>query len=177
MIARPPAEEIQPGSQPQLRPGANVMMGSNPLGSWIEGPGGGGADFRHPYLVTVGGGEARVGAGLIIANISVQIGGDEKHPQPALNIDSSLVNARSESWVCVEVTPDIDGKLDEEHKKSKVVVVQRAHPVVVEGETGRAPLALLFFREGEAQVFQVAMFHLRYETSKAADGRRRHFFL
>jgi len=184
MIARQPAEETNPFSHPPLRPGSNVRMGSNPLGFWIENPGGGGSDFRHPFLVTVGSGVARVSSGLLIANVSVQpligkvqIGGDARNPQPTLRINPSLVNPRSESWVCVEVTPDADGKLDEDLKKSKVEVVQRSHPTVLEGETGRAPLALLFFREGQARVFQIAMFHLRYETAKTGSGKRKHFFL
>jgi len=151
---------------------------------YISGPSGGGVDFRHPFLVTAGAKEARVAAGLILANIAVQpligsvpIGGDDKRQQPVLRLDASLINEANESWVCVEATPDAEGNLDEKGEASKVEVVQSRHPIADVGPTGRTPLALLVRRGTGWQVFQIAMFHLRYVTSQPANGPRRHFFL
>ena len=158
-----------------------MLMGRNPLGMWMEGPSGG-ADFRHPFSVQAGGSGARVGKGLVIGNVSVEpvigkapIGGDARSPQPVLKLKTDLVNERNESWVCVEVTPDDDGKLD--GKKAKVEVVQRDHPIALTGKTGRAPLAMLLRKNDVWQVYQIAMFHFRYETNQPAKGPRTHFFL
>lgn len=184
MIVRPQPRPVVPPTMPALRPGANVRMGRNPLGVWMEGPSGGG-DFRHPYLVTASASGARVGKGLILGNIAVEprigrvlIGGDENNPQPVLKLNPALVNERGESWVCVEVTPDADGKLDEKGETSTVEVAQRDFPFVTEGETGRAPLALLVYNEDRPRVFQIAMFHYRYQTSLGTGegARRKHFF-
>ena len=115
MIARP-QQQLQPAkAQPQLRPGANVLMGKNPLGAWFDSTPAAN-DFRHPFTVNAGGGSARVSRGLVIANIAVEpligkvpVGGDDKNPQPVLKLDPSLVDAAGHSWICVEVTPDENG--------------------------------------------------------------------
>lgn len=185
MIARPQSPNPpKADSSAALRPGANVLMGRNPLGFWMGGPGGGGADFRHPFTVYVVGGRVRVSRGLVLANIAMEpeignapIGGDATHAQPSLKLDVSLVDDLNQSWVCVEVTPDADGKLDVKGKTSKVVAVQRDHPIAMTGPTGRAPLAMLLRKAGGWQVLQIAMFHFRYETVQPANGPRRHFFL
>ena len=183
MIARPPATTPKPEAAPPLRPGANVLMGRNPLGFWVQGPAGS-ADFSHPFTVQASGTGARVGKGLVIANISaepvigtVPISGDDKHPQPLLTLDASLVDELGQSWVCVEVTPNKDGKLDAKPDKPQVVVVQSRYPVTLTSMKGRAPLALLFRKKGRWQVYQIAMFHLRYETTLSTAGERKHFFL
>jgi hypothetical protein len=162
-------------------------MGRNPLGTWVEGLGNG-SDFRHPFQVTAGSADARVSPGLILAETGivpvigeVPLGGDKQRRAPVLKLDASLVNERKESWVCVEVTPDDEGKVATEGGKlvdgAKVEVVQRAAPFVTAGTTGRAPLAMLLYGRRVPQVFQIAMFHLRYETSQPTEGRRRHWFL
>jgi len=184
MIPRQTPPPTKPEPVPPMRVSAGMRMGSNPLGFWMEGPAGGGADFRHPWTVYAGGAGARVSSGLILAEIAVEpvigtvsIGGDDQHPQPVLKLDASLANDLGESWVCVEVTPDADGKLDPEGKKSKVEVVHRDHPIVAAGKTGCTPLAILVWKKGRPQVFQIAMFHFRYETSVPSTGPRKHFFL
>lgn len=177
-----PAPPAQP-PVPPLIPGSHVLMGRNALGTWIEGPRGG-ADFSHRWTVHVSGDGARVGFGLVMANVAVEprigrvpVSGTDKQPQPVLKLNPALKNDKGESWVCVEVTPNADGALDAGQEESQVVVVQRDHPIAMVGETGRAPLALLFYGAGDRpQVHQVAMFHFRYETAVVA-GRRRHFFL
>ena len=181
MIARPPQQPEQPTPSVPLRPGANVLLGSNPLGIWISGPAGGGGSFSHPFTVMVSGNMARVSRGIVFANIGLEpvigkvpIGGDKTKRQPSLELNPSRVDKLDQSWVCVEVTPDEDGKLD---PKKPPVVVQRAEPMVLRGPTARFPLALLFYKKGRAQVFQIAMFHLRYETVLPADNARKHFFL
>ncbi len=154
------------------------------MGFWMQGNMGGG-DFSHPFPVFAGGGVARVGKGLILADMSVEpvigrvpIGGDENNAQPTLKIDATKSNDKGESWVCVEVTPTPEGTLKEsESGTSKVEVVQRDSPVLTLGDIGRWPLALLVFREQAVQVFQVTMFHLHYETSLAEGQRRKHFFI
>lgn len=158
-----------------MRPGANLRGGSNPLGMWFEGPANG-SDFRHPCLVTATAAVARIASGLILAETGVQPSGSP------LKLSASIVNAANESWVCVEVTPTAEGKVVGADGKLldgvKVEVVQRSVPIVTTGATGRAPLALLFYGEGSSpKVTQIAMFHLRYETSQPVDGPRRHFFL
>lgn len=183
MISRPPAQPPAPAPAPPMRPGANVLMGRNPLGFWVEGPRGG-AVFSHPFTVMVSGEMARVSKGLLIAKISVEpvigkvpIGGDDKNPQPEIKLNAGLVDDLGQSWICVEVTPDKDGKLDAKAKKPQVVAVQRNHPIALTGETGRKPLALLLRKNDRWQVFQIAMFHLSYVTSQPAKGPRQHFFL
>lgn len=143
-----------------------------------------GGNFNHPFLVYVSGNNARVGRGVVIGNVAVEpligkvpVSGDEKTAQPVLRLDTSTVDALGQSWVCVEATPDADGKLDLDGKLSKVEVVQRDWPVVTDGVTGRAPLALLVLKGTRWEVHQVVMFNLRYETSQPALGKRRHFFL
>lgn len=182
MIARTPEQPQAPQPAAPLRGGANVREVRNALGFCLTGPSGAGADFRHPFLVTVGGQGARVGRGLILGDIalepmigSARIGGEEGKPPPVLRLDKSLVNKAGESWVCVQAKPTAEGKLDPEGKDVKVL--QSAYPYATEGEAGRAPLALLALRKGQWQVYQIAMFHLRYETAKPATGPRRHFFL
>jgi len=159
-------------------------MGSNPLGTWIYSSGGRPGDFRHPWLVTVAGGSARVASGIVLANIGLQpviggipIGGDGTNPAPSLKLDRGLVNDANESWVCLEVTPTEAGALDAERKKSKVEVVQRVNPIAMVGPLGRTPLALLELRNNAWRVHQIAMFHFRYETTLPTTGPRRHFFL
>ncbi len=184
MIARPISlESAHVQAAPPLRPGAGLRMGSNPLGKWIEGQPGG-ANFSHPLTVTVTSDAARISYGLILSNVAVQprignvlISGDANNPQPFLKLSKTAINHLNESWICVEVTPDADGKLDAEGKKSKVEVVQRESPLVTQGKTGRAPLALIVLTNGRWQVYQVAMFHYRYETSRLADGTRKHYLL
>ncbi|MEO8204872.1 MAG: hypothetical protein ABI615_01735 [Chthoniobacterales bacterium] len=190
MISRSPTPVPASSNPPPLRPGNNVRMGHNALGIWIEGPSSGAADFRHPWLVSAGAKAARIGRGLILtdegAAVEPLIGAtpmtgsaDGKLPSPSLKIDSSIVNASGESWICVEVTPDIIGHLDPDGKKSKVEIVQRRTPSVMKGLTGRAPLALLVWRKGQTSptVVQIAMFFFRYKTSLAASGVRSHFFV
>ena len=184
MIARPPQPASPTTPEPPLRAGANLLQGRNSLGFWIQGPTGGNA-FQHPYTVVGGGRGVRVSKGLLLGDIAVEpvigtvpISGDENTAQPTLKIDPAKVNKIGESWVCVEVTPTSAGKLAKsEEESSKVEVVQRDFPLVAIGETGRFPLALLVFRNGVAQLFQITMFHLRYETTLAEGQRRRHFFL
>lgn len=187
MIARatqPPAEV--PREIP-LQPGAGLRTGRNPLGTWVEGLGNG-SDFRHPFLVTAGSADARISRGLILAETGIEptigdvpIGGDKQRRVPVLRLDASLVNDRKESWVCVEVTPDAEGKVADAKgglvDGAKVEVVQRAAPFVTQGDTGRAPLAMLLYGRKVPQVFQIAMFHFRYETTLPVNGRRRHWFL
>lgn len=171
-----------------LQAGSGLRMGRNALGAWVEGPGNG-TDFRHPFMVTVGSASARISRGLIVAETGIEptiggvpLGGDKKRRVPVLRLEASLVNDRQESWVCVEVTPDAEGKVADAKgvlvAGAKVEVVQRAAPVVTEGVTGRAPLAMLLYGERQVpQVFQIAMFHYRYMTTLPVHGRRRHWFV
>lgn len=170
-----------------MRPGANTRLGSNPLGMWIETDRSGG-DFRHPFLVTPGGKGARIGKGYVLGEVAVEptIGGvpisgvPGQKPVPVLKLGRAAapdeLNPSGETWVCIEVTPDEDGKIGT--GGAKVEVVQRAQPFVTQGKTGRVPLALLVPRAyGAWEVHQIAHFHLRYVTSKPAEGQRNHFFL
>jgi predicted RNA-binding protein YlqC (UPF0109 family) len=150
---------------------------------WIEGPTMG-SDFRHPFLVTATASVARVSSGLILAEAGIEpvIGGKPLVDGPTLKLSSSLVNSQQESWVCVEVTPDSEGKVVGADGKlvdgALVEVVQSASPFASNGAKGRAPLAMLFYGAGTTpQVVQIAMFHLRYETNQPAEGPRRHYFL
>ena len=184
MIARPPVQHQHPEQEaPMLRPGANVLMGRNPLGFWVEGPSGG-SDFSHPFTVTASGSVARVSKGLVIADIAVEpvigkapISGDSKNPQPTLKLDTALTDDLGQSWVCVLVVPNAVGKLDAKPDKPQVTVVQRAFPIALTGNGGIAPLALLLRKNDRWQVYQIAFFHLRYLTSQPAKGPRQHFFL
>lgn len=183
MIARPQVQSPKAEQAAPMRPGANVLMGRNPLGMWVEGPRSG-ADFSHPFTVVLASDGVRVSKGLLLANIAVEpvigkvpVGGDDKNAQPTLKLDASLTDEAGQSWICVEVSPDKDGKLDAKAKKPQVVVVQREHPIALTGETGRAPLALLLRKKDRWQVTPIAMFHLSYVTSQPAKGPRQHFFL
>lgn len=173
-FAKPPAQHAP---VPPLRAGHNVRLGRNPLGVWLEGPSGG-ADFRHPFTVHTAGNSARVSHGLVLGNIVIEpwIGSKPASaPGVKLKLSPERVNERGETWVCVEVTPREDGTLDAEQKEATVEIVQRDHPIVTVGATGRAPLAMLVYRDGRAALHQVAMFHFRYETAVSA-GQRKHFF-
>jgi len=185
MITRPQPTAPPQVTPPPLRAGANASIGSNPLGFFVRGPRNG-ADWRHPFAVTVSGSKARVARGMVYGNDggveptikNVPVSGDEDRPQPVLALDATTVNAAGESWVCVEVTPDDEGMIGPKAKEeASVVVVQRDHPVAMKGEAGRWPLALLVYRGEQAQVFQVTHFNLHYVTAQPADGPRTHFFL
>ncbi len=179
MIPRRPVDPIQkPPAEPALRPGAGLLMGKNKLGMYVDAPRGS-VDFRHPWLVSLAGNAVRIGRGYVLAETAVEpriqgvpISGDTAKAAPVLELDAELINDLKESWVCLEVTPDEEGKLGEE---SSVVCVQRSTPFVTVGETGRTPLAALI-REGTRwAVWQIAHFHFRYTTS-TTDAGRRHFF-
>ena len=125
----------------------------------------------------------RVSKGLVLANIAVEpvigkvpIGGDTKNPQPTLKLDVSLVDHLKQSWICLEVTPDNDGKLDEKMATSRVEVRQWGGPIKIDGPAGRTPLAMLLLVNNSWRVLQIAMFHFRYETVQTSNGPRRHFF-
>lgn len=182
-----PSQPAPASGEPPLRPAGGTLMGRNPLGMWVDAPRSS-ADFRHPWLVNVSGGQARVGKGYVIAESAVEpvigkvpISGAEGVRPPSLKIDEAKLTGAGETWVCVEVTPGKDGKLTDKEGKllegAKVEVVQAAYPFATDGPKGRAPLALLVQRGRAWEVFQIAMFHLRYQTSQPADGPRRHFFL
>ena len=160
-----------------------MRAGTNSLGMWLEGPANN-SDFRHPFLVTATSSVARVSSGLILAESGIEpvIGGKALVDGPTLKLSSSLVNSQQESWVCVEVTPDSEGKVAGADGKlldgALVAVVQSASPYATTGPKGRVPLALLFYGAGRTPlVVQIAMFHLRYETNQPAEGPRRHFFV
>lgn len=181
MTQKPKDQEIKRPPEIPLRPGSGLHLGRNPLGTWMSAAGGGG-NFSHPFTVMGSGEAVMVSRGLILdAGSAVEprigdipLGGDKQHAAPTLQLDPARRNEQGESWVCVEVTPTEEGKLDAE----KVVVVQRAAPFIMAGETGRAPLALLLYEDDRAfpQIWQIAMFHYRYETVQPAEGKRRHFF-
>jgi hypothetical protein len=144
-------------------------------------------DFRHPWLVSLGGGGARIGKGYILAEIgiepvigSVPISGADGQPAPVLKLDPDLGNELGESWICVEVTPTAEGKLVVEGKLAegaRVECVHRLTPLVTNGPTGRTPLALLVRRGNAWAVWQIAFFHFRYMGSQTSEGQLRHFFL
>ncbi len=160
-----------------------MRMGRNPLGFWVDGPSGG-AGFSHPFTVTVSGDTARVSKGMLIADIAVEpcigsvpISGDANHPQPTLKLDPALTDDLNQSWVCLLVIPNAEGKLEAKPDKPQVTVVQRAFPVSMTGKGGLAPLALLVRKNGRWQAYQITMFHLRYSMAQPASGPRRHYFL
>ena len=179
---------VAPQGEAPLRVGAGALLGKNALGTWIAAPQGG-ADFSHPFTVTVAGDVAWVSRGVIVAERAIEprigrvpIGGTDSEPMPMLKLSITKSTAQKESWVCVEVTPTEEGKLTDEEGALLpgvvVEVVQRDAPSVMAGKTGRAPLALLSYEDpGAPRVWQVAMFHFRYETVQAAEGPRRHYFL
>lgn len=189
MIARASqGASVAPQGEAPLRVGAGALLGRNALGTWIAAPQGG-ADFSHPFTVTVAGDVAWVSRGVIVAERAIEprigrvpIGGTDSEPQPVVKLSITKSTAQKESWVCVEVTPTAEGKLTDEEGALLpgvvVEVVQRDAPSVMAGKTGRAPLALLSYEDpGAPRVWQVAMFHFRYETVQAAEGPRRHYFL
>lgn len=150
------------------------------MGFVVSGdPGTGG--FNHPFSVALIGGEVTVTKGLVEgmepAINKVPISGDAKHSQPRLKLNPSDVNEKGESWVCVEVTPYEDGKLD---AKSLIEVVHRRTPFRADEKVGRHPLALILWdAEKPRSVFAVTYFNLRYyrTTPAPGGGARRHFFL
>ncbi len=188
MIARPKPMPDSPVKTPTMRPGANLLMGRNALGTWFTATGGSG-DFSHPFTVSVSGEKCRVSPGLVVADVSVEpmigkvpLSGGEKTKPPVLDLDPGLTNDQGESWVCVEVTPNKEGKLGGEKGEAdttvKVEVVQRDAPTLMGGKTGRTPLAILRYKSAKSrpEVFQIAFFHLRYQSGGTAE-KRRHFFL
>ena len=182
MIAHLPPLAKPAQEAPAIRPGANTLMGRNPLGMWIQGPTSGG-DFSHPFTVFLAGDYVRVSKGLIIANIAVEpcigsvpISGDANNPQPTLKLDAGLVDGLNQSWVGILVVPNADGKLDAKPDKPQVTIVQRKFPNAATGKGGFVAIAQLFRKNDRWQVFPIAFFNYRYETSQPATGQRQHFF-
>jgi hypothetical protein len=136
--------------------------------------------FNHPWRPLLGRNEIQIGRGLVEFHEpkigEVPIGGDDKHPAPSLKLDPKIATKEDESWVCVEVTPNDKGFID---NKSIIVIAHRSSPIYSAGNYGREAIVLILWKDGIARLaFPLVYFNLRYERSTPAPGQGppRHFF-
>jgi len=173
-----PPEPPKPQTAAPLRAGAGTRLTSTTIGQAIAVPSRGprlGVAFR-PSLNQGG---ISFSSGYVAGRMPT-IGGTPIAPvkgaPPVLKLDPAIVNARGESWVCVEVHPDARGLLPAE---SAVEIVQRSVPIVHASNLGRLALCLIVFEEKRpVLVHQVVHFNCGYERVLPPEGAgsARHLF-
>ncbi len=167
----------------QIRPGPNTLIVETPMGFAVGAPSNRGS-FRHPFRGVLSKGGIRFSKGIVMGLFPheptigrVPISGDDQNAAPVLRLEASVLASGSfESWACVEVTPNADGTDD---AKTLVEVVHRSAPNFTTGPTGRHPLCLIIWKNGNpVRLFDIAYFNLRYfrTTPTAGHGLPRHLF-
>lgn len=155
-----------------------------------------GAEFVHPFQVSLAGSEAatiRPGTvNRVDATIKdVPLAGKDGDAPPMLKFGQPMLDQESRGYICVEVTCR-----EKDWSVEKAEVVQVADPSTDDGEPGegyagstgsvalpgrrtRYPLAMLRERkDGKLDLYQITFFDLQHGPALAADGKRatRHFF-
>lgn len=176
MITRLPIVPAPP-PPPPLRPmpGVGTRLTFSALGYSYSAGAGAGGRYLHPFKPALGGREVSLARGLVDVFEPV-IGTEPISTGARLKLDPKVANERGESWVCVEVTPNADGLLDE---TSRVEIVHTATVRSFDPAIGREALALILWRSGRPWLAHaVVMFNLKYERvlPPPGGGPVRHLF-
>ena len=178
--------------------GNGVRLRETPDGTIITFDGGG-ADFTHPFQVSLVGKEAATIRQGTVNRIDAKIkgvplagsGAGRAEPPPVLRFGKPRLDQDGRGFICVEVTcREKDWSVEE------IEVVQVADPNTPDGEPGespggsggavalpgrraRHPLAMLRERkDGRLDLFQITFFDLQHRPALAPDRKNaaRHFF-
>lgn len=98
-------------------------------------------------------------------------------PKAVLALKPGIENAQGESWACLEVVPDAEGRLLPDARRE---IVHSDSPVSLDPALGRCAIALILWRARRpVQAIAIIEFNLRYERLIPAPGHGpvRHFFL
>lgn len=155
-----------------------TLLGSTPFGFYVANANAG-QRFDHPFRPALSAGGLRFRPGRVEGYEptieGVPISGSGGKLPPLLGLKTKVYNGSQESWACVEVTPNVDGTVNE---KSKIEVVHCKTPFLDRGLVGRFPLALIVWR-GELPILVLpqVFFNLRYSCQLGATpSGKRHFF-
>lgn len=162
-------------------PGRGTRLTVSAFGFALSAPGKR-QKFNHPFRPGMSGTTAVIfSRGLVEMREptigGVPISGATTKAPPVLKLEPGKANKRGESWACVEVHPDAEGKLPEE---SKIEIVHTNEPVSLEPEVGRCPIALILWRDRiPVRVVPIVHFNLRYlrVVPLPGAGAVRHLFL
>ncbi|MEO7933200.1 MAG: hypothetical protein ABIT76_08595 [Chthoniobacterales bacterium] len=167
---------------PRQSPG--ILLRMNAQGYTQTPTNRGGGSFNHPFRPSLVGMELRLSRGLVnglepvIGTKKIPISGDAKHAQPALKLDPDQIDKETQqSWVCLQVTPDKEGRLA---TADQIEVVQRKSAYAFVGEKGIQPVALVLWKNKRpVRAIDQVWFNLRYITilPPAGQGGRKHYFL
>ena len=178
----------------RLIAGDGVRLREMPDGTIITFDGDG-ADFVHPFQVSLVGTEgASIRPGTVNrvdAKIKgVPLAGSDREPPPVLKFGKLQLDQDGRGYICVEVTCEKDWSVE------KVEVVQVADPntdageasgshggsggsVALPGRRARYPLAMLRERKDKKlDLYQITFFDLQHRPALATDRKTaaRHFF-
>lgn len=179
----------------RLISGDGVRLRETPDGTIITFDGGG-ADFAHPFQVSLVGTDAATIRPGTVNRVDVMIkdvplAGTDREPPPVLKVGTPMLDQEGRGFICVEVTCR-----EKDWSVEKTEVVQVADPnsddggagegsggsggaVALAGRRARHPLAMLRQRkDGKLDLFQITFFDLQHRPALAADRKSaaRHFF-
>lgn len=107
----------------------------------------------------------------------VPIGGTATKPPPVLQLDPKTANEAGESWVCVELELNAEGKLPE--KNPQAIITHRRQPDSHSLSLARCGLAMILWRNKKPfRVLEIVYFNLRYILLLPPEGTGevRHLF-
>lgn len=156
------------------RPGVGTLLRVNGFEFSLSTlPKGAGRD--HPFRARLLGSNLLITRGVIDGTFEPKIG-DVPMSQTLLPLDPAQVNARGESWACVEVEGmTAEGVLN---GASTIKAVHTNEPRLFTPELGRGAFAqILWAGKRPTRVEQIWFFNPRYEQIKESATFARHLFL
>lgn len=187
MIAVPiPSPSTPPAADIKQMPGKGIRLTVSTLGNSYAVPSGS-RNFKHPFRPSIGADTIKFSLGLVDVYEpkikGVPISGGTDKPQPALKLDPAKVNAFGETWIVLEVEPDLKSENGQKGllgATARIELVQTAEPDLHSDTIGRQPIAMIAFKRGSVfRVFPIVHFNLRYQrvTPAPGGGPVRHLFL
>lgn len=153
-----------------MRPGAGVRLTANDLGTALARPRGG-QSWPHPWRATLGGRLVRFRRGTV-DGIEPMIGA-LKMSAGALQL-TGKVNARGESFVCVELDLAGDGKTPPDGRvtdKTPIYMVETKAWRSFDPLLARQPIAVVLWRQGVPfELHQVTRLDMIYERVIGGGG-------
>ena len=96
--------------------------------------------------------------------------------EAVLRLEPATANENGESWACISVSPNAEGRVD---SAERVRMVHTNHPLSDDETNGLCPVALILWRgKAIAAVHELLFFNVRYQLVKlpAGQGPARHVF-
>jgi hypothetical protein len=162
------------------RPSAGLRVTSNELGVSYAATTKSAA-WPHAFRPLLSGDRIAFLRGVVDGRFEPKIGGvpmsgDATHAQPTLKLSASVANEAGESWVCLEVEPNSEGRLDAD---SRIELIHTIDTVSTKLTVGRVEVAMILWRDGSPiKALPILQFNPRYErfVPAAGGGPVRHFF-